>query len=607
MRRQIWAAHRGAVLAATFAFWFLAFALSFVAGRTPLDGLIWDASLAARTRLIAAPRGSDVAIIALDEASLAEPELAELPRVLFAPLWANLLDGLSEARAVGFDMIFAYSANRLFPDYERDFLAALDRDKNRIVLGRTLASLPAAPYVFAVGALDDEGAIAAIELLADGDGVIRRAHAQVRAADGTALHSFAAALLSRAGAAMPPEVILLPPRHPERIPTYGLAAVLRCAAADRASFRAVFAGKIVLIGTTLAEEERKTTAARLIHDHEPAAAPIACGLAALTPTDHGSGAVPGVHAHAAAVEAVWHGFAARPASQATMTLLTVGAALAGMYLGFAARPLVALAGLIAGVAVLFAVETVATIQSLLLPCGAAMLTFVAGTPYAAAVRGMLEGRLQRAIRAAFARYVSPHVVEAVASGDVPPIGGNVRAITVMFADLSGFTALSERLPAEGLLQTANAYLAIMADEVEAGGGYVDKFIGDSVMAIWNAPRADPDHAMHAVQTAQRMLARVGAHAESELAAGRPAMAVKIAIHSGEAVVGNVGSKSRLNYTAVGRTVNVAARLERAGEAFGAQIVVSEATAYLVSPDMELRRLGEATLRGIDEPVVLFTV
>jgi adenylate cyclase len=175
----------------------------------------------------------------------------------------------------------------------------------------------------------------------------------------------------------------------------------------------------------------------------------------------------------------------------------------------------------------------------------------------------------------------------------------------MFADLSGFTALSQRLPPDALLDATNAYLAIMADEVEAGGGYVDKFIGDAAMAIWNAPHRDTQHALHAVATGQRILARVAAHAAAEAAAGRPAMTVKIAIHSGEAVVGNVGSRNRLNYTAVGETVNVAARLERAGEPYGAPIVVSEATARLVMPSMQLRRLGEARLRGIHLPVGLY--
>lgn len=605
MRRQLWAAHRRAILLAALAFCAAASAASFAAPRTALDGLLWDAALAARARIVAAPERTDVAVIALDEASLAEPELAGLPRALFAPHWAVLLDGLSDARAIGFDIIFAYSANRLFPDYERDFLTGLDRVKDKVVLGRTLATLPAPPYVFAAGALDSEDAVASVELVADGDDVIRRANAFVLDRDGGRLPSFAAAVLRRAGVTMPDRTILLPPRHPERIPTYALADVLRCAAGHPAALRAAFAGKVVLIGTTLREEERKTTAARFIGDRPAAAALLPCNLAPLAPTDPGSGAVPGVHAHAVAVESVWHGFAAAPAPQPLVVALTGAAAVGGLLLGFLVTPLAAALGVLAGLAALFQIETFAAVQSTWLPTGVAMVALVIGAPYAAVVRGVLEGRLQTALRAAFARYVSPLVVEPAAVAGAPSIGGVARTITVMFADLSGFTALSQRLPPDALLEATNAYLAVMADEVEAAGGYVDKFIGDSVMAIWNAPRADPRHAQHAVIAAQRILKRIVALAVAAREEGRPAMTVKIAIHSGEAVVGNVGSKSRLNYTAIGETVNIAARLERAGEPFDAAIVVSEATARLVMPAIPLRHLGEARLRGIDAPVVLY--
>ena len=600
MMRPRWTVHRRRILIASLAFCALALAAAHFAGRTALDGFLWDLAVAARARIVAPPGpGTDVAVIALDAESLDGPEFADLPRVLFAPHWAVLLDGLSDARAIGFDIIFAYSANRLFPDYERGFLTALDRLKSRVVLGRTLLTLPASPYLFAAGALEDDDAVSAVELAVDGDGIVRRTFASVVAADGSALPSFAASVLKRAGTSHREE-ILLPPRHPELIPTYALADVLRCATADMPRLRAAFANRIVLIGTTLPEEERKTTSARFMPPHAAAgAANHPCDLPHIASTDPGTGAVPGVHVHAAAIEAVWHGFVALPASPGVVRGLTIGAAILGLALGFAFAPLVAAAGAAGLMGGLFAIEISAAVQGTWLPVAIPALTLAGATTYAFAARAVLEGRLNRSIQAAFAQYVSPIVVERL-TGEAasPSVGGATCTITIMFADLTGFTALSDGLPPDALLRAANEYLAIMADEVEAGGGYVDKFIGDAVMAIWNAPRPNEEHALSAARTALRIYDKIAAHAASERQAGRPALGLKIALHTGEAIVGNVGSKNRLNFTAVGRTVNIAARLERAGEPFGCPIVLSGATAELVRQNFKLRALGDTQLRGI---------
>jgi class 3 adenylate cyclase len=372
--------------------------------------------------------------------------------------------------------------------------------------------------------------------------------------------------------------------------------------------RAAFANKIVLIGTTLPEEERKTTSARFMPPHAPAGvANHPCDLPHLASTDPGTGAVPGVHVHAAAIEAVWHGFAAVPASPGTVRGLAVGGAILGLAFGLCLAPLPAAAAAACAAGALFALEIIAAVRSTWLPVAIPALAIVGATAYAFAVCAMLEGRMKRLIQAAFARYVSPLVVERIADDAAGPlVGGTSRTITVMFADLTGFTALSDRLSADALLLAVNGYLAVIADEVEAGGGYVDKFIGDAVMAIWNAPKADADHALSATCTALRVHEKITAHAASERQAGRPALELKIALHTGEAIVGNVGSTNRLNFTAVGRTVNVAARLERAGEPFGCPIVLSGATAELVQPSLKLRPLGDMQLRGIRETMALYT-
>src|SRR5262249_45233570 len=153
-----------------------------------------------------------------------------------------------------------------------------------------------------------------------------------------------------------------------------------------------------------------------------------------------------------------------------------------------------------------------------------------------------------------------------------------RDVTIMFADLSGFTALSGKVGPSELMAVTNAYLAIIVDAVEATGGDVDKFICDAVMGVLGAPAPPPHHAAAAATAALAAVAAVQ-HAKDEADAdGRPGYSVKIGLNSGRAVVGNVGAEDRFNYTAVGETVNIAARLESVPGDYGCRIVVGPATA-----------------------------
>lgn len=573
------------------------------------DGFLWDVSLAVRAaRFPPAVRESDVAVVAVDAGTLESPDFAQLPRALFAPYWTSLLSGLADARAIGFDIIFAYSANRLVPDYERNFLAALGHLRSKTVLARSLSALPAEPFLYAVEAFADDDAVAAIELRPDADDVIRRIEGVVRSPDGTEIPSFVGAVLRRAGHAdVPAATILMPPRHLEAIPTYALADVLKCIDERPAAARAAFAGKIVLIGTTLPDEERKIASGRFVGpaDAGPAPGLGACGLRPLAATDTGAGRVPGVHVHAAGLEAIHHGFAARALPIGAVIAVAVGSGAAGLAAGFTLAPFGAALVAFVGLLLLAAVELAGAAAGLWVPVGAAMGALVAAVPVALAVRSVQDGRLQRRIKAAFSRYLSTTLVEDMMRGtDAPAPGGALCEVTVMFADLSGYTALSDRIPPERLIRIGNAYLEIMADEVEAAGGYVDKFIGDAIMALWNAPVADPDHAYNAVRAAMRMRTRIEAFAAAARAGGEPGLSVKISINTGPAVVGNVGSARRLNYTATGRTVNVAARLERAGREFGAAIVLTEETARRIAGRIATRRLGDVGLRDLSEAVLV---
>jgi class 3 adenylate cyclase/CHASE2 domain-containing sensor protein len=573
-----------------------------------LDGPLLDVLLRARAAAGTrpAPEPHPVVVVAIDEASLESPELAPYPRALFSPVWARLAEALvrADARAIGFDLLFTYTGNRLAPDYDRAFLETLAARRDRIVLARSSRSLPAPPFLAALDA--DEHSLGLAEVAADADGVhrhVRRAHR----ADAEEIPSFAAAVLARAGGRpMPPAVLLAPREAPEAIPTYAIGDVLRCADAAPDVLATAFAGRIVLVGSTLPDEDRKLSSARFL---PPAAEqpPVgACGLRRIGTSRPASALVPGVHLHAVAIDAVQRGHVTRTTPGPLVGLL------AGAVAGLAAlaaltwSPWRTVGVLVLGAVALFAVATGMLGMDLWLPPALPLAGLVVSPALAYVVRYLVEERTRRRIERAFGRYLSPHVVmELAASSAALQLGGERRDVTVMFADLSGFTALSATVSPEVLTRLTNEYLGYIVDAVDATGGYVDKFIGDAVMAVWGAPAPDADHAGHAVRGALDAARRIHAAHAAARARGDAGFTVKIGLNSGPAVVGNVGTERRYNYTAVGETVNVASRLESAPPVYGCAVVAAERTAELARDAFVFRELDRVRVKGREAPLTIF--
>ena len=206
---------------------------------------------------------------------------------------------------------------------------------------------------------------------------------------------------------------------------------------------------------------------------------------------------------------------------------------------------------------------------------------------------------------AFAKYMPLDVVQPLISGGVEPRpGGHLREVTVMFADLPGFTELTETL-GPGVEPHLTSFLTIAVAAVHAEGGTVDKFIGDAVMAIWNAPSAVPDHALRACRAAAAI--RTAMHALPAISPDRDAIRVRIGINTGTALVGNVGSAERLSYTAIGDTVNLASRLVGTAKEHYVEIVLSEMTLEQTAGRLATRPLGIAMVRGKTIAVPIHTL
>lgn len=243
-----------------------------------------------------------------------------------------------------------------------------------------------------------------------------------------------------------------------------------------------------------------------------------------------------------------------------------------------------------------------------LPVGAPLCAIAAMYMLQTVAAYLTEREERMAIRAMFSRYVPAAVVNTLAANPAKlTLGGENRELTLLFTDLAGFTSLSELLDPQRAADLLNRYFTAMNKVVFDYGGTIDKFIGDAVMAFWNAPLPDPDHALHATRAAQEMQAAMVSLNASFLAEGLPEIRMRIGVHTGTALVGNIGSTiGRLSYTAIGDTVNLASRLEGANKAYGTAILVSDTTAQALKGLIALRAVDRVRVKGRNQAIDIFT-
>jgi adenylate cyclase len=310
--------------------------------------------------------------------------------------------------------------------------------------------------------------------------------------------------------------------------------------------------------------------------------------------------------HAAAVRAVLRGEAVRLATAAERLPMAAFTGGAGAAIGLLVAPLWAITAVVLGAVLIFAASAGLLATGVWLPPVLPVILLVATMLGAYLVRFCVEERRRRRVQRAFSHYLAPEIVERLTEQEEAlRLGGEMREISVMFADLSGFTALSGRVRPDVLMEVTNRYLGILVATVEETGGYVDKFIGDAVMALWGAPAPDDRNAIHALRAALAGAERVDAARAEDEVTSRPSYSVNIAVNSGLAVVGNIGAVNRYNYTAVGETVNIAARLESVPGDYGTRIVVGPLTAEQVRGEFLVCELDWLRVKGKEEPVAIF--
>ena len=575
-----------------------------------------------------------VAIVALDEETLSA--YPDDPMVFWTNRFAVAVARLREVgvKLVGLDMLLSTSPERWLgtlgsdlQDAARNYDQAFREQINsgQLVLAATRQGsggretdylLPSPDYLLALPDFDIPGHVALADLLDEGDGVIRRylmapvaQSERALLAEDLPVLSLPALLAVRASEQSPRASAWQLGGHqasleqaptpipyigpPGSFPLISLKQLLADNAASDPAIRAL-RGKVVLIGATAALNDEHFT-------------PYATRLLARR-----GELMHGVELHANVLESLLSGYRLQPLNDtariAALLLVTILATAAFMTLpAWAGVSLWLMSGLL-------------MVLAGFLAFGAGILIPVSdyGMATAVALLGVLGWRLtgeereRSRIRQIFGRYVSPQVVEALLeSGKRPELGGQMQTVTVLFSDIRNFTTISERLEAKEVVEMLNTYFERACAPLQAAGGSIDKFIGDAIMVEFGSPLPVEDHALRGIKAALAL------RKEADDFAGwmnkrfpdrnLPKFAVGIGLHSGEAVIGNIGSPTRMEFTAIGDTVNLASRLEGMTKEIGCVILASKSTIDAAGDTVEHGRTSEIKVKGRDEAVRVFEV
>jgi adenylate cyclase len=318
---------------------------------------------------------------------------------------------------------------------------------------------------------------------------------------------------------------------------------------------------------------------------------------------------PGVEIHATAIENLLSGERVWPVGFAALLFATFSAGLLAVLPALFFRrtslkllgPLFASALLVTTVILLFHGKPIRW-----LPPGAPAIALLLATIFGIAWSYFTEDRQRRFLLKAFSQYVSAAVVTELERDPAAlTLGGRRREMTVLFTDIEGFTDLSERLEASRVDSLLNHYLTELTHVVLDANGTVDKFIGDSIMAFWNAPIDQPDHTFLAVSTALKLVERERSIQAELMRIGGARIRTRIGVSCGAMTVGNFGAPEKINYTVVGDVVNLGSRLESASRFYGTQILVSEPVADATRDRILFRRVDVLRVKGKQRPSAVF--
>ena len=581
-----------------------------------------------RSSIVANPDSNEVVLVLFDSASVAAwPYLSPFPRAMLA----GLVDvvAASGAKAIGLDVFLGqqYAQLNALDSGDVKLRAAIERAGNVVLVGPSTGDAGLRTFVAPDTFFADVAAGVAVADLPTPFETIRDAVLTIRTPSGL-VPGFALALYAKATGANLDSLLaasaqsgeLELPRLPARYRRIDRAAVQTVpitfegppsqAGSEEGAFRAfssyallqlVSAGaplpwmrdKVVLLGSGFHDSERFRSP---FYDAKRADGTI-------------FGWTYGVEVHANALQNLLSRRFLVPLPTPLVWLLLLGssvlvtAVLFRYGVNWGVRVAVAVTATIVVLAIVV-FQRSQVVVPMISPLIGVVLSFLGATSYVSIV----EGREKRLIRSMFGKYVSPRVVdELVADPSRLKLGGEKRHITILFSDLAGFTGMSERLDPEKLVSVLNQYLNEMSALAMEESGLIDKYIGDAIMALYGAPTALEDHALHACKTAIRMQRRLAEmnRVWQEQDPAWPQLEVRIGINTGTPVVGNIGGEEKFDYTALGDAVNLAARLEPACKTYGVGTMIAQATREEAGDRIQVRELDLLAVYGKKEPIRVY--
>jgi adenylate cyclase len=567
-------------------------------------------------------------VIAIDEETYRRPPFQGVPAALWTPQVATVLHAVMDggAMVIGLDVIFSTSASAVVPNYDKALRQALRRGglDNRIVLATAQhQAKPLSPDRGLVLALGDAGDVRSANAVEDADGIIRRMPLGFRTESGYEL-SFPAEVFKRAtghdlqvgeagatidgrpaiGATGSTVALNFMPTT-EAPPLYSLADLYACAeAGDAGYFQRHFQGRTVLIGAVLDIEDRELTSRRFVKAADGANYAERCVHPVMAMDADKRDSIPGVYLHAVAIDNLKASRGLSVASTPVRVLCLIVLALAAAFAVLRLRLWHAAAAIMVLLAAWIAVATAAFASLIVLPLVAGTAVILASAPLSLGYRIGLVDRGRRRLRKAFALYLpEPELERLTARDELPALGGELREVTILFSDIAGYSGLSESLTPAALVGDLNRYFARMTEIVQRHGGFVDKFIGDGILAVFGAPLAAGNHAAAAVQAALDMIAALAS--DPTLTLNSRPIRIRVGLHTDRVIVGNIGAPDRFNYTVVGDGVNLASRLEGVGKLYHVSVIASDATRRAAGDAHAFRELDQVRVVGRDQPVTLF--
>ena len=611
----------------------------------PIRGLSLDILTALRWEVFGRshdPAASPAVVVAIDEESLRTAPFKGAPMLTWTGEIGRVLSATLEggAKVAGFDILIPTSLELSeipfgegtlgdkVRGFDRDFLRALAgaATNGKVVLGELLhGNQPVRPSPGQLIAVRHQH-IRPLNVHSDSDDIVRRLPLSFPV-NGAKVPSMAVELAARALGAVPEfddrgRLTLagyqVPGRVPntmtlnfeggaDDIPTFSFADLRACAVKnDKEYFRRWFSGKVVIFGTVLAIEDRRFTSKRFATGIEGARIQRCTADSTPITADRRTSMIAGVYIHATAVNnLIAHNAMSEPGPLPRFLISALFAALAATA-AWRLIPLNAALTWIGMVAAGIAGAMIAFNHALALPIAEPFLASLFALAATIGFRFVVADKDRRLLQKSFALYLAPHVINRMLSSNkLPELGGETRNVTVFFSDIEGFSLIAEKMSPDNLMELMNEYLSAMTDVIERHGGYVDKYIGDSIVAVFGAPADDPDHAANAARAALDCCTQLAELNASSAAFQEFKLAQRIGINSGEALVGNFGSRRRFNYSVMSDAVNLASRLEGANKFYGTTVIASETTVALTGEAFAWRELDAIRVKGRTQALKIY--